>query len=103
VQVVTKIGSARRFPQHGYPVVCLKLQPREGTRIQQLPYGSGGLDVLLTHVEVAQFPKSLNRADKKANYRWEPVAEKPAARKARLSVLRNSVQGIGIWKDILKK
>lgn len=69
------------FPQHGYPVGCLKLQPREGTRIQQLPDGSGGLDVLLPHVEVAAFLKSLNRADKKTNYRWEPVAPKPAARK----------------------
>jgi hypothetical protein len=81
VEILTKVSSARRFPQHSYPIVCIRLHPKKGTRIQQLE-DSEGLEILLSHVEVVQHLSALNAADPKANYAWTDVPEKPAARKA---------------------
>jgi hypothetical protein len=83
VEVVTKVESAKRYPQHGYPVVCLKLRPREGTRIQQLDDCSGGVEVLFRHAEIAEHLRALNAADPKTKYEVPPTLGKPAERKAR--------------------
>ena len=81
VDVVVKgVGEAKRYPDHTYQVVCLRLFPQAGTRIQQIE--GGGLDVLFTHVEVAALLSALNSVDGKAQYQWTQVPEKPAARKA---------------------
>lgn len=80
VEILTKVGTARRRPQHGYPIVCIRLRPKAGTRIQSLPDGEG-MEILLSHVEVAEHLKALNAADPKARYRLEPIPEKPASRK----------------------
>jgi len=79
VEIVTKTSTARRYPPHSYPVVCLRFKPRPGTRIQK--HGDG-CEVLLTHLEVVRHLAALNQADAKAAYRWKFVPEKPAARKA---------------------
>lgn len=81
VQVVTKTVGARRFPQHNYPVVCLRFRVAKGSRIQSLE-GGQGWEVLMTHREVAAHLSALNAADAKSNYTWREIPEKPAARKA---------------------
>ena len=81
-EVVMKVNSAWRKPAHKYPVICLRLKPRQATRIQQLRDGSGGLDVLLTHREVAAHLTALNQADPKGDYRFNEVPEKSSERKA---------------------
>jgi hypothetical protein len=81
VEVVVKgAGGAKRYPDHTYQVVCLRLFPQAGTRIQEIE--GGGLDVLFTHVEVAALLSALNSVDGKAQYKWTQVPEKPVARKA---------------------
>ena len=82
VEIVAKSQGARRFPRHDYQVICLHLRPRKGTRIQQLEE-SDGLDVLLTHREIAAQLAALNEVDPKAEYRWRDIPEKSASRKAR--------------------
>ncbi len=82
VEIVTKVTTARRHPQHSYPVVCLLLRPRPGSRVQTLTDGSGGLDVLLNHPEVAAHVHALVKADPKcAGYRVPNIPAKSAARK----------------------
>jgi hypothetical protein len=81
VEIHTKVEGAWRFPKHAYPVVCLRLRPSPGTRIQTIPDGSGGLDVLLRHQEVAEHILALNAADPKGGYQMKPVPEKPRERK----------------------
>lgn len=81
VTIITKVATARRWPQHDYPVVCLELRPGPGTRVQELKDGSKGIDVLLTHEEVAQHIQALNAADPKAGYRVPHVPAKPMHRK----------------------
>ena len=81
VEVIVKgAGQARKFPDHAYKVVCLRLRPKPGTRIQRID--GGGLDVLFTHREVGALLSELNAVDGKAQYKWNEVPEKPAARKA---------------------
>ncbi len=82
-EVVIKTAEAWRDPKHGYPIVCLRLRPKPGTRIQDLRDGTVGLDVLLTHKEVAAHLSALNQADPKGGYKFNEVPEKDAARKAR--------------------
>ena len=82
VEVVTKVETARRNPPHNYPIVCLRLRPKNGERIQAIGDGSGGLDVLLRHPEISGFLTALNQADAKARYMWREIPEKEAARKA---------------------
>ena len=79
VEIITTRG--RKFPQHSYEVVVLRLRPKPGTRILQLADGSGGVEILLTHVEVAEHLRALNAADGKAQYRWQDIPEKPRARR----------------------
>ena len=79
VEVITKTSTARRFPAHDYPVVCLRFKPQAGTRVQK--HGDG-VEVMMTHVEVARHLAALNRADGKAFYRWKNIPLKSAARKA---------------------
>ena len=79
VEIVTTPG--RKFPQHDYRIVVLRLRPQAGTRILQLEDGSGGVEVLLSHLEVAAHLRSLNQADPKGNYTWRDIPEKPKARK----------------------
>jgi hypothetical protein len=81
VEVLTKVTTAHRFPPHGYPIVCIRLHPQAGTRIQKLE-DAEGLEVLLSHKEVVQHLKALNAADGKSRYTWVEVPEKPAERKA---------------------
>ncbi|HWQ90815.1 MAG TPA: hypothetical protein VN673_04030 [Clostridia bacterium] len=83
VTIRTKVASAKRWPQHDYPVVCLELRPSPGTRVQELPDGSVGVDVLLTHEEVARHIQALCDADPKAGYKVPYVAAKPLDRKAK--------------------
>ena len=81
VEVIVKgAGQARKFPDHAYKVVCLRLHPKPGTRIQRID--GGGLDVLFTHREVGALLSEMNAVDGKAQYKWNEVPEKPAARKA---------------------
>jgi hypothetical protein len=80
-EIVTKTQTAKRFPPHGYPIVCLRLRPQPGSRIQQLD-DEGGLDVLLSHKEVSEHLRFLNVADAKAAYTWKEIPEKSAERKA---------------------
>jgi hypothetical protein len=81
VEVVVKgVGQAKRYPDHAYQVVCLRLHPQAGTRVQKTE--GGGLDVLFTHVEVAALLTALNSVDGKAQYKWTEIPEKPASRKA---------------------
>jgi hypothetical protein len=82
VEVVTKVDQARRDPAHKYPIVCLRLRPEPGTRVQAIGDGSDGLDVLLRHSEIAAHLTAVNEADPKANYQFEPIPEKAATRKA---------------------
>ena len=82
VEVVTKVSTANRSPQHNYKVVCLKLRPKNGTRIQLLKDGSGGVDVLLTHPEIAAHLEALKLADPKFSGIVIPyIPAKPAERK----------------------
>ena len=81
VVVVTKESTAKRWPRHKYPVVCIRLTAKKGTRIQQLPHDEG-VEILLTHREVSRHLRALNEADPKAKYSWVEVPEKSAARKA---------------------
>ena len=81
VEIVTKASTARRHPQHGYKIVCIRLRPKKGTRIQKLQ-GSEELEILLTHKEVVQHLSALNAADPKSKYTWLDIPEKPAERKA---------------------
>ena len=81
VEIVTKASTARRHPQHGYRIVCIRLRPKKGTRIQKLQ-GSEELEILLTHKEVVQHLLALNAADPKSKYTWLDIPEKPAERKA---------------------
>jgi hypothetical protein len=81
VEIITKVTTAKRYPKHSYPIVCMRFQPKEGTRIQKIP-GSDALEILLSHVEVIQHLKALNSADAKSNYTWREIPEKPAERKA---------------------
>lgn len=81
VTILTKVSTAKRWPRHNYPVVCMQLRPSIGTRVQQLEDGSGGLDVLFSHVEVAEHIKALNDADPKVAYRVPHIPEKPRHRK----------------------
>ncbi len=67
-EVVIKTYGVWRKPAHNYPVVCLRLRPKCATRIQKLRDGTEGLDVLLTHREVAEFLTRLNQADPKSAY-----------------------------------
>lgn len=78
VEVIVKRQTARRFPQHDYPVVCLRLRGKRATRI--LPE-SDGVEALLTHREICAFLRALNSADGKAQYSWRDIAEKSACRK----------------------
>ena len=79
VEVITKTATAKRFPAHDYPVVCLRFTPQAGTRVQK--HGDG-VEVVMTHREVARHLAALNRADAKGNYRWNNVAPKCPHRKA---------------------
>ena len=80
VEVIVKgAGQARKFPDHAYKVVCLRLHPKPGTRIQRID--GGGLEALFTHREVGALLSALNAVDGKAQYKWNEVPEKPAARK----------------------
>ena len=79
VEVITKTATAKRFPAHDYPVVCLRFKPQAGTRVQK--HGDG-VEVVMTHQEVARHLAALNRADSKGNYRWNNVAPKCPHRKA---------------------
>ena len=81
VQVLTKTTTAKRQPQHDYRIVCMRFLPEKGTRIQMVP-GSDAVEILLTHKEVAEHLKALNRADPKSHYTWREIPEKPAERKA---------------------
>lgn len=83
VTIVTKVASAKRWPQHDYPVVCLQLRPKKGTRVQELGDGSQGIDVLLNHEEVARHIRALNQADPKSGYRVPHIAMKSPDRKAK--------------------
>jgi len=82
VQVVTKVDGAWRNPPHDYPIVCLRLRPKTGQRVQFIKDGSGGLDVLLRHPEIAGFLTALNVADPKSCYRIPNIPAKPSNRKA---------------------
>ena len=79
VEVITKTATAKRFPAHDYPVVCLRFKPQAGTRVQKM---GDGVEVVMTHQEVARHLAALNRADAKGNYRWNNVAPKYPHRKA---------------------
>ncbi len=83
VTIVTKVASAKRWPQHDYPIVCLQLRPQQGSRVQEIEGGSGALDVLLNHEEVARHIRALSEADPKAGYRVPHIPLKSADRKAR--------------------
>ena len=82
VEIVTKKATARRYPPHEYPVVCLHLKPRAGTRVQLLFNADGSVDCMLTHEEMIALCRALNAADPKAGYRWNNIPAKCAARKA---------------------
>jgi len=90
VEVITKVESANRYPRHNYPVVCLRLRPRPGTRIQALTDGSGGLEVLLRHTELAAHVEAVNRADPKCGYQVPVIPEKPAGRKERWDAINRA-------------
>ena len=79
VEIITTRG--RKFPRHSYEVVVLRLRPKPGTRVVELTDGSGGIEVLLTHREVAEHLRGLNAADDNARYRWRQIPEKPRARR----------------------
>ncbi len=81
VEIITKVTTANRYPQHNYPIVCIRFRPKAGTRIQRIP-GSDAVEILLSHIEVIQHLKALNLADAKSNYTWREIPEKPAERKA---------------------
>ena len=82
VTIITKVATAKRWPQHAYPVVCLQFRPKPGTRVQRMDDGAG-IDVLLTHQEVEQHILALKAADPKAGYRTPKVPSKPEERKKR--------------------
>lgn len=61
VEVKIKTASARRWPQHNYPVVCLLLKPARATRVQTA--SDGRLDVLLNNEEIRSFIEALKQCD----------------------------------------
>lgn len=81
MEIITKVTTARRYPQHNYPIVCIRLRPKNGTRIQKMG-DADGLEILFSHLEVIQHLMALNAADDKSKYTWVPIPEKPAERKA---------------------
>lgn len=82
VEVRTKVSTAKRYPKHDYPVVCLQLRPKPGCRVQPLGDGSAGVDVLFSHRELIEMLTALNQADPKSKYTWQDIPMKPAERKA---------------------
>lgn len=80
VEIVTKVTTAKRYPKHSYPIVCIRLNPREWTRIQKIP-GSDVVEICLSHIETVQHLKALNSADAKCKYTWREIPEKSAERK----------------------
>jgi hypothetical protein len=94
VEVLTKVESAKRYPRHGYPVVCLRLRPKKGTRIQLLDDGSGGVEVLFRHIEIAEHLQAINTADPKSNYQGPTVPGKPDERKAKWDAINQQR-----WED----
>lgn len=93
VTIVTKVSTAKRWPKHNYPVVCMQLRPSPGTRVQKLEDGSGGLDVLFSHLEVEKHVEALNEADPKAAYRVPHIPEKPRHRKAKWDEINHKRRG----------
>jgi len=79
VEIATTPG--KKYPQHEYKVVVLRLRPQPGTRVLRLDDGSCGVEILMTHVEVAEHLRALNAADGKAQYRWREIPEKPRYRR----------------------
>jgi hypothetical protein len=80
VEVWTKT-SVHRWPKHGYPCVVMNCRPKFATRIQPLKDGSGGVEIMLTHAEVAAHLRALQAASPGKKYVIPEIPEKPLARK----------------------
>lgn len=61
VEVRIKTNSARRWPQHGYPVACLIFKAAKATRVQLAP--DGRIDVMLNNREIKAFFDALKYCD----------------------------------------
>lgn len=61
VEVQIKTSTARRWPQHNYPIVCLVLKAARATRVQTAE--DGRIDVLLNNEEIGAFFEALKRCD----------------------------------------
>lgn len=80
VEVVVKNNSAKRWPRHTYPVVCLLLKAEAATRVQIAD--DGRYDVMLTSREINAFVEALRKCDPKAKQTLEgPAKDKCPARK----------------------
>lgn len=63
VEIRIKSQTAKRYPQHNYPIVCLLLRPLAHSRVQKRSDGQEGLDVLLTHEELRMLNDAVAKAD----------------------------------------
>lgn len=63
VEVVIKTNTAKRWPQHTYPVVCLLLKAEATTRVQVA--SDGRYDVMLTSREIHALFHALRKCDPK--------------------------------------
>jgi hypothetical protein len=81
------IAASKQGP---YPLVCLDVLPRPGTRIRMLK--NGRVDLCLEHAAHVALVKALNEADKDVKYGVPShVPQKPKARKEyydRLNAIR---------------
>ncbi len=79
-QVWTKT-TVHRWPKHDYRCVIMHCRPKFATRIQSLKDGSGGVEIMLTHAEVAAHLRALESASPNKKYVIPDIPEKSLERK----------------------
>jgi hypothetical protein len=82
VSVGVKIASAKRYPQHDYPICVLRLIPRKATRVQSLEGPEGGVEYLAPFDELRKWLETIALADDKFTFTLNKAAQpKPQERK----------------------
>jgi hypothetical protein len=82
VSIAIKIGTAKRSPQHNYPICVLRLIPQKATRVQSLEGEEGGVEYLAPFDELKKWLEVIALADSKFSFTLAKAAQpKPAERK----------------------
>jgi hypothetical protein len=82
VSIALKIASAKRYPQHDYPICVLRLIPQKATRVQSLDDHEGGVEYLAPFDEIKKWLEVISLADEKFSFTLSKTAKpKPPERK----------------------